>query len=120
MSDNDVLREKVREVLQAGKLPNGPPKRIWGGPGVGADCTICNVTVKRDELELEIEFAQDSNDDAVDKHHVHIRCFAAWEQARRDLEDVGEAGSSGDERDRPLVFPTRAPMASGSPSASTE
>ena len=41
MIDECTLREKVREVLQAEKLPNRRPDRTWGGPGVGADCAIC-------------------------------------------------------------------------------
>jgi hypothetical protein len=41
--------------------------------------------VKKDEMEFEIEFAHDgSNLEAgLDKYHVHIRCFAAWEFERR-------------------------------------
>ena len=89
MSHDDVLREKVRNVIQAGTLPNRPPRRMWGGPGVGADCTMCNLAIQRDELELEIEFAQGDNGDAVDKYHVHILCFAAWERERRKPENAG-------------------------------
>ena len=87
MSDNPVLREKAREVIQAGTLPNRFPERTWGGPGVGADCTICNVPVTRDELEFEIEFANNGegngNGETPQSHHVHIRCFAIWDQERR-------------------------------------
>lgn len=89
MSDENSLCQKVREVIQAGTLPNRPPRRMWGGPGVGADCTMCNVSIQRDELELEIEFARDNDADTVDKYHVHILCFAAWERARRKLENAG-------------------------------
>jgi hypothetical protein len=88
MSDDNVLREKVREVIQAGPLPNRPPRRMWGGPGVGADCTMCNMSIQRDELELEIEYVRDGNADTVDKYHVHVRCFATWERERK-LEDAG-------------------------------
>jgi hypothetical protein len=49
VNDEGTLREKAREVFQAGKLPNRRPDRTWGGPGVGADCTICRVPVQRDE-----------------------------------------------------------------------
>lgn len=83
MSDESVLREKAREVIQAGTLPNRFPERTWGGPGVGADCTICNVPVTRDELEFEIEFANNGNEETPGTHHVHIRCFAIWDQERR-------------------------------------
>jgi len=50
---------------------------------------MCNLAIHRDELELEIEFAQGNNGDAVDKYHVHILCFAAWERERRNPEGAG-------------------------------
>lgn len=89
MSNDRVVCEKAHEVIQTGKLPNRPPDRMWGGPGVGADCRICNVPVKRDELEFEIEFARHGNDGTLDTYHVHIRCFAAWERERQHLEEEG-------------------------------
>jgi hypothetical protein len=62
-------------------LPDRRPDRMWGGPGVGADCAICGAPVMRNELELEIEFARDGDDSSTDKYHVHIRCFGAREAA---------------------------------------
>jgi hypothetical protein len=38
--------------------------------------------VKKDELEFEIQFAHDGASPGLDKFHVHIRCFAAWEFER--------------------------------------
>jgi hypothetical protein len=49
---------------------------------------MCHRSIQRDELELEIEFARDNNADTVDKYHVHILCFAAWERERRNLDDA--------------------------------
>ena len=97
MSDECPLRGKAREVIQAGKLPNRNPDRTWGGPGVGADCTICSVPVTCDEVEFEIEFARDGDDPGLDNYHVHIRCFAAWQFERRNLELPGRAISSSDQ-----------------------
>jgi hypothetical protein len=97
VSDECTLREKVLEVIQAGKLPNRRPDRTWGGPGVGADCTICSAPVKRDEVEFEIEFARDGDDPSLDRYHVHIRCFAAWEFERHNLELARGAISSSDQ-----------------------
>jgi len=37
--------------------------------------------VTKGELEFEIQFEQDGGD-GLDKYHVHIRCFAAWEFER--------------------------------------
>jgi hypothetical protein len=81
--DEQLVRAKVREVLKAGKLPNRRPDRTWGGPGVGAACTICGLPVTNAQLEFEIEFARDSDFPGLDMYHVHVRCFAAWEFERR-------------------------------------
>jgi hypothetical protein len=52
---------------------------MWGGPGVGASCVICDKPVERDEVEFELEFAPDGGDPDPRNYHVHVRCFAAWE-----------------------------------------
>jgi hypothetical protein len=41
-------------------------------------------------MEFEIEFARDGDNPGLDKFHVHIRCFAAWEfeRAGRDARRV--------------------------------
>jgi hypothetical protein len=80
--DEEPLREKARQVLRDGKLPNRQPDRTWGGPGVGAMCSVCDLPVTADRLEFEIEFARDGDNPGLDKYHVHIRCFAVWEFER--------------------------------------
>ena len=67
-------------VTKAVKLPNRGADRMWGGPGVGVECSVCGIPVNRDELEFELEFAQADTDSAIERHHVHIGCFAAWER----------------------------------------
>jgi len=81
---DEPLYAKAREAIQAGKLPSRHPDRMWGGPGAGADCTICSAPVKRSDVELEIEFARDGSDFGT-TYHVHIRCFAAWAAERENL-----------------------------------
>jgi hypothetical protein len=85
ISDECILREKARELIQAGALPNRRPDRTWGGPGSGADCSICRAPVGRDEVEFEIEFDRNGDGPGPSNHHVHLRCFAAWEVARLNL-----------------------------------
>ncbi len=80
--DEPRLREQTRATAQTGKLPARAPDRTWGGPGVGAACAVCEKPVTKDELEFEIEFARDGDNPGLDKFHVHIRCFAAWEFER--------------------------------------
>ena len=91
LNDESPLREKAREVIQAGKLPDRRPDRTWGRLGAGADCIICNATLKPDEIEFEIEFVGNGNKAGLDKYHVHLRCFAAWELERDNL-DLARGG----------------------------
>jgi hypothetical protein len=88
MPDEAILREKARDIVRQGKLPARTPDRTWGGPGVGAECTICGEPVGKKEMEFEIQFARDGDNPGLDKFHVHIRCFAAWEFERQK---VGQA-----------------------------
>ncbi len=74
--------EQARAAIQSGKMPSRDPDRTWGGPGVGAECAVCGLPITRDQLEFEVQFARDGDNPGLDKFHVHIRCFAAWEFER--------------------------------------
>jgi hypothetical protein len=82
MPDEPILREKARAAIRTGKLPSRAPDRTWGGAGVGAECSVCSKPVTPTELEFEIQFARGPDNPGLDKFHVHIRCFAAWEFER--------------------------------------
>ena len=82
MPDEPRLREQAHAATQTGKLPSRAPDRMWGGPGVGADCAVCGLPVTREQLEFEIQFARDGDNPGLDTFHVHLRCFAAWEFER--------------------------------------
>ena len=83
MVDDEGLRSKARELIQQGKLPAVTPTRVWGGPGVGAPCSVCTLPVTKEQKEFDIEFEQ-AGGAGLDKYHVHIRCFAAWEFERQE------------------------------------
>ena len=83
MPDESLLRDKARECVEQRKLPNRKPDRMWGGKGLGdSSCAVCELTVSRDEVELEIEFDVIGRTPRVAFPHVHVRCFAAWELVR--------------------------------------
>jgi hypothetical protein len=86
MPDEMILREKARAAVESGKLPSRPPDRTWGGDGVGATCAVCELPVTGQQKEFEIQFAHGGSNPGLDKYHVHIRCFAAWEFERRQFE----------------------------------
>src|SRR5207245_11257145 len=74
---------KAREVMPGGKLPSRPPDITGGGPGVGAPGPVCDEPITKDRLEFEVEFDRDGSNPGLDKFHIHVRCFAAWELERR-------------------------------------
>jgi RNA polymerase sigma-70 factor, ECF subfamily len=76
MSDA-MLRIKAREAVLAGRLPSARPERIWGGPGMGERCAVCQEPIEPQESELELQFAGQAS------YHVHVRCFAAWESEQQ-------------------------------------
>jgi hypothetical protein len=89
MPDEPSYVTKARLAVEQRKLPNRPPDRLWGGPGVGAPCRVCDRPVEKDEMEFEIEFARDGGAPHFDGYHVHAQCFAAWELARIDGHSPG-------------------------------
>jgi hypothetical protein len=80
------LREKVREALRTGKLPDHPPERTWGGRGSGGSyCSICGDAIKADQVEFELEFSHGVNGNGSGSLHVHLRCFSAWDSEREAM-----------------------------------
>lgn len=84
MSDDSYLRAKVRDMMEAGKFPNRPPDNIWGGPGSGASCAICDAALERRGVELEIQFIGDDRP-GPGTHRVHVACFSIFEFERQNF-----------------------------------
>jgi hypothetical protein len=43
---------------------------------------VCGEAVTKNHLEFEVQFARDGDNPGLDKFHIHVRCFAAWEFER--------------------------------------
>ena len=95
MPDEAILREQARAAVQHGRLPARSPDRTWGGPGVGANCAVCEQSVTKDEMEFEIEFSRGADFPGLDTFHVHIRCFAAWEFERKWAQETARITQTG-------------------------
>jgi len=81
----DGRRKPAREGAPGGpkrQAPAATARPYLGSPGVGAQCAICELPVQATEMEFEIEFARDGSNPGLDKFHVHLQCFAAWEFER--------------------------------------
>ena len=49
-------------------------------------CAVCGELVKADQMEFEIEFNRQGVGPDLDKYHLHVPCFAAWEFERANIE----------------------------------
>ncbi len=70
------LRERARELIRDGRLPDRAPERVWGGPGSGATCALCAEMIPSKEMEYEADATVGS---AVRTLHFHFVCHAAWQ-----------------------------------------
>ena len=70
------LRERARELILDGRLPDRAPARVWGGPGTGVECALCAETIPPNEMEYEADAAIGN---AVRTFHFHFVCHAAWQ-----------------------------------------
>jgi hypothetical protein len=83
--DHKELCGKALAALRADTLPCATPQQIWGGIGCGDPCPVCGDALKPSELELELAFGDDDDEHFACVLHMHVRCFAAWEMARKSV-----------------------------------
>jgi hypothetical protein len=77
------LRERVRDGIRSGKLPNRKPSSTWGGSGNGARCAVCDGNLRRDQVELEFEVKhQDGTNNTT--YRMHVSCYTTWEAELHD------------------------------------
>jgi hypothetical protein len=96
MSNEMILRAKVRELVRAGKLPNRRPDRVWGGAAFAErECMLCGASVKQDELALELEFKRD-DDGGVTNPCLHVRCFSILDGELSNRQTAGRDSRNGD------------------------
>jgi hypothetical protein len=95
--DGNRLRVRAREALLAGRLPTRRPDRLWGGPGEGTRCALCELPIEREEIGYELEFAE--NGHAAASHHLHLQCHSAWDSEARQAacppDDADDAQAAG-------------------------
>ena len=57
---------------------------MWGGPGSGAGCLVCNNDIRSEEMGLELEY-DGSGQEAARVLSCHVACLpilkAEWEAA---------------------------------------
>jgi hypothetical protein len=67
-----ALHRKARERIEAKTLPVEMPATVWGGPGSGERCALCN---RRIEIyDIEFEYAHGNRE-----FRFHRVCHAIWQ-----------------------------------------
>jgi len=79
MASNPVdedLRLRARERIHDGRLPNSTHCRTWGGRGSDEPCALCDLIIRPNEVEYEIETL---GKDGVRTYCFHFLCHYAWQ-----------------------------------------
>jgi hypothetical protein len=87
MPNEAQIRALARGVLQTRTLPRRDPDRTWDGKGVGLPCTVCGMPISPAETEYELQFSHDGAAPRLDRFHLHLRGFAAWEMERTKVRE---------------------------------
>jgi hypothetical protein len=74
--DDALVRERIREMLAARRLPAADPVKLWAGPSMGKPCNACGETI-RTATEYELDFVPTLT------LLLHPRCYAIWNEERR-------------------------------------
>jgi hypothetical protein len=95
MPDEAVLRQKVRDALERGRLPARSPDRTWSaGAGRGTACAVCELPVQHHQLEFMVQFLRDGTLPSADLYLLHVPCLP-WPGGRRSWTlRRGESGPS--------------------------
>lgn len=65
------LFARVRERLIDGTLWPLTDGQVYGSPGTGAECGVCDQPITTDDLEYEVA-------GPTMIVHVHVACYQAW------------------------------------------
>ncbi len=78
-TEESWLGERVRALLAANELPHEPATHVWGGPGGGYRCAVCQNPISAEQVEFEALFPSQTT------ARFHRSCHAAWERERRRM-----------------------------------
>lgn len=83
MSDDSLLRAKIRELIRTEALPDRSPDHVWAVPGTGGKCAVCAASMTRKDLDLEVEFVRGRRGRIT--FHMHLYCYSLLERERIGL-----------------------------------
>jgi hypothetical protein len=72
---DELVRQRVRQLLQNEKLPRGSPAKLWVGPATHVPCCCCGEAIDTG-YEYELAFAMAAT------LKFHPRCYVIWDEER--------------------------------------
>ena len=84
---NRLLRQRISELVDDGRLPLVLQAEVTAGPGSGCPCPACGHLITFTQAEYEAEYEHDGN-----QHHLnlHRACYVIWQTECR--KKVGARG----------------------------
>jgi hypothetical protein len=72
------LEQRAQQRIHEGRLPRTTHYRTWGGHGSNEPCALCDVVIRSDEVEYEIETLEAPG---RRQYRFHFLCHDAWQHA---------------------------------------
>lgn len=69
------MRQRVRRLLEAAKLPRAAPAKLWVGPATNVSCAGCGEAIDTG-YEYELAFTTSLS------VKLHPRCYVIWDEER--------------------------------------
>jgi len=69
-----ALRQRIRQLIENGRLPVIVPAQLNAGYGSGSICAACGEPITRSQVEYEVE---DSASDT--RLRFHVSCHLVWQ-----------------------------------------
>ena len=70
----EELRDRAREEIRKGRLPNSTPASIWAGLGSGLPCAVCGHAIAATQVEYEV-----SDPSSTGSFRFHLPCHTEWQ-----------------------------------------
>jgi hypothetical protein len=95
--DDQDLRVQARQAIRKQLLPSRAPDSTFGGPGAGGRCPVCGTALRPEDMVFDLEYTDEGRRAATINFQLHVRCFAAWECERQNVQDQSDlqSGSAG-------------------------
>jgi hypothetical protein len=72
---DEIVRQRVRRLLELGKLPRAAPAKLWVGPATNVRCAGCGEAIDTG-YEYELAFPPALS------VKLHPRCYVIWDEER--------------------------------------